>query len=116
MKFSAALLAFTFAVTSAFAQGGQAPQGEAPKVSKAEVQKLVDSIKGDPQKMTQYCAFVKLQGQYATVGKDAQKMQALDKQIGEVVAKLGPDFERIGSSEMDDDSITLLDGLSNSCK
>jgi hypothetical protein len=101
------------AVTPALAQNKDAPL---PKASKAEVQKLVDSLKNDKAKMTQFCDLRKIHAQYSTLGeKDEKKADELDKAEEEATKKLGPDFEKIISSEIDDESTALLDGLANSC-
>jgi hypothetical protein len=100
------------AATPALAQD----QGAAPKASKADVQKLVDSIKGDKAKTAQFCELRKLHAQYNTVGeKDEKKLAELDKAEEAATQKLGPDFEKIITSEIDDESTALLDGLGNSC-
>ena len=111
-----------FAATSALAQEkapAPAPQQEqaAPKASKAEVQKLVESIKADKAKMSQFCNLVKLQDLYTAAAekKDEKKLEALDKQMEEGAKKMGPDFDRITQSELDDEAINLLDGLANNC-
>ena len=107
----AVLAAFT--ATSASAQD-KAP----PKATKAEVQKLVDSIKADKTKMGQFCDVMKLQGQYSAAAekKDEKTLQALDKQMEDGAKQIGPDFDRITSSELDDASAALLDDLAKSCK
>ncbi len=115
VKLSAGLLAFTLAATSAIAQNSQAPQAQPPKASKAEVQALVDSIKNDQKKMAQFCTLTKLQDQYATVGKDAKKLKELDRQMGAASESLGPDFDKVSRSELDDKSAVLLDDLSKAC-
>ncbi len=95
-----------FAATSAFAQQ-KAPADEpaAPKASKADVQKLVDSIKADKAKTTQFCALMKLQDQYTAAAekKDEKKLEALDKQMEEGAKKIGPDFDKVTQSELDDE-------------
>lgn len=111
-KIVAAIAVFAaFAGTSASAQ-------TQPKVGKAEVQKLVDSIKADKAKMAQFCDVMKLQGQYqaAAEKKDEKALEALDKQMEESAKKIGSDFDRITSSEMDDASAALLDDLAKTCK
>jgi hypothetical protein len=101
------------AITPALAQDKDAP---IPKASKAEVQKLVDSLKNDKGKMTQFCELRKIHAQYNALGeKDEKKAEELDKAEEEATKKLGPDFERIASSEIDDESTALLEGLANSC-
>lgn len=122
-KFVAAVaVCAAFAATSAIAQQKAppaAPQQEqaAPKASKAEVQKLVESIKADKGKMGQFCNLMKLQDQYTAAAekKDEKKLEALDKQMEEGAKKMGPDFDRITQSELDEDATKLLDGLANGC-
>lgn len=88
-----------------------------PKASKADVQKVVDAIKGDPNKVSQFCALAKLQSQYQALGKaDEKKAEVLEKQMDEASKPLGPDFEKVTTSDIDDDSAALLDGLAKSCK
>jgi hypothetical protein len=101
------------AATPALAQDqGAAP----PKASKADVQKLVDSLKSDKAKIAGFCDLRKLHTQYSSVGeKDEKKLEELDKAEEEATKKLGPDFEKTVSSDLDDESSALLDSLANSC-
>lgn len=113
-KFVAAIAVMT-AVTAAaaFAQGQAAP-----KASKAEVQKLIDSIKSDKAKFGQYCELTKLEIETTALAQKNQndpKLQALGTKMDNISAKLGPDYERITSAELDDASSALFDDLSKSC-
>jgi hypothetical protein len=113
-KFVAAI-----AVLAAFAAAPAFAQDKAPaKASKADVQKLVDSIKADKGKMTQFCDLMKLQGEYqaAAEKKDDKKLEDLDKKMEEDSKKIGPDFDKVTSSELDDESAALLDNLAKTCK
>jgi hypothetical protein len=113
-KFVAAIAVLAaFTATFAFAQD-KTP----PKASKADVQKLVDSIKGDKTKMANFCDVMKLQGQYSAAAekKDEKALEALDKQMEEGAKKIGPDFDKVTSSELDDASAALLDDLAKTCK
>ncbi len=111
-KFVAAVaVCAAFAATSAIAQQKAPPppaqqEQAAPKASKAEVQKLVESIKADKAKTAQFCNLMKLQDQYTAAAekKDEKKLEALDKQMEEGAKKLGPDFDRITQSELDEDA------------
>ncbi len=105
------------AILAATASYAQNKDAQAPKASKADVQKLVDSIKGDSAKMAQFCSVMKLQDQYSAAAekKDEKQLETLDKQMEEATKKLGPDFDRVTASELDDDSSTMLDGLAKSC-
>src|SRR5664279_2643890 len=121
-KFVAAIaVCAAFAAPSAIAQqkdSQPAPQEQAaPKASKADVQKLVEGIKADKAKLTQFCGLMKLQDQYTAAAekKDEKKLEALDKQMEEGAKKIGPDFDRITQSELDEEATNLLDGLANSC-
>ena len=121
-KFVAAVaVCAAFAATTAIAQqkDPQPAQQEqaAPKASKADVQKLVESIKADKAKLTQFCGLMKLQDQYTAAAekKDEKKLEALDKQMEEGAKKIGPDFDKITQSELDEEATNLLDGLANSC-
>jgi hypothetical protein len=120
-KFVAALaVCAAFSVTPALAQQ-KAPAAEkeepAQKASKAEVQKLVDSIKADKAKTKQFCDLAKLQDQYAAAAekKDEKKLDTLDKEMDEGAKKIGGDFERIMQAEIDEESTALIDGLASSC-
>jgi len=112
-KFVAAVAIFAAFSLPAFAQ-----DKAAPKASKADVQKLVDGIKGDKTKLSQFCDIMKLQGQYqaAAEKKDEKALEALDKQMEDASKKMGPDFDKVTSSEIDDESAALLDDLAKSCK
>jgi hypothetical protein len=120
-KFVAAVaVCAAFAASSAIAQQKAPPPAQeqaAPKASKAEVQKLVEGIKADKTKLTQFCSLMKLQDQYTAAAekKDEKKLEALDKQMEEGAKKIGPDFDRITQSELDEEATNLLDGLANSC-
>src|SRR5579871_5414092 len=98
------------AVTPALAQGQGAPQGgpQGPKVSMADVQKAVNGIKADKDKMATFCQLQKLDAQIDQLVQkysDPQKAQAdkqiqsLENQEGALVSKLGPDFQKVAASE-----------------
>jgi hypothetical protein len=94
-------------------------QQKAPKASKAEVQKVVDSIKGDKAKLASYCDFVKLDDQVEQLASKNQKdpkLQSLGQQLTDSIKKVGPDFEKIMNSELDQASSDLLEGLGKSCQ
>ena len=98
---------------------GFEPRQAAPKASKADVQTLVTSIKSDKTKLTQFCGITKLAtqaGALAQKNRNDPKLQALGKQMDDLAAKLGPDYERITASELDNASAALFDDLSKSCK
>jgi hypothetical protein len=98
--------------------GFQPPQA-APKASQADVQKLVDSIKSDTAKSAEFCQVTKLQIEadaLAQKNENDPKLKELGQQINDIAEKLGSDYGRIATSEMDEASGTLLDGLAKSCK
>lgn len=98
--------------------GFEAPKA-APKASKADVQKVVDSIKSDKAKSAEFCQITKLQTQadaLAQKNENDPKLQDLSKQIDDIGAKLGPDYGRVVNSDLDEASGALLEDLSKSCK
>jgi hypothetical protein len=111
-----AVLAFlaAFAPVSAFSQ----QQQNGPKASKADVQKVVDSIKADKTKLANYCTFVKLDDQVeaiATKNDKDPKLQSLGSQLNDSIKKVGPDFEKIMNSDLDEASGKLLESLGSAC-
>ena len=108
------------AILTAFASTlGLAQQSDTPKVSKADVQKVLDSIMADKAKMAAYCESAKLDDEASAIAaknpKDP-KLQSIASQIDEANKEVGPDFVKIMNSELDDASGTLLDDLTKSCK
>ena len=111
---SAVTILAAFASMPALAQ-----QPSPPKASKADVQKVLNGIKADASKMAAYCASAKLDDQAnAIAAKDQKdpKLQGIEAQIEELNKKIGPDFEKIMSSELDEASGALLTDLTKSCK
>jgi len=100
-----------------------APAAKAP--SKAEVQKVVNQIKGDKTKLDSYCQIGKLgdQAQAAAEKKDQKKMEDINKQVDALSQKVGPDYVKLMGTmeEVDPDSkegkelIALFDSLDASC-
>ena len=113
-KFVAAIAVVTaLATTVAFAQAQPAP-----KASKVDVQKLVGIIKSDKAKLAQYCEITKLEVQSNALAQKNQndpKLEALGKQMDDIARKIGPDYEKIINSDLDDASAALFDDLSKSC-
>src|SRR5215469_5620297 len=92
------------------AMSALAQQPNAPKASKADVQKVITSINGDKAKLANYCAFSKLDDQVEAIAtKDSKdpKLQSLSNQLSESIRKVGPDFEKIMNSELDEASGAL---------
>jgi 3-oxoacyl-ACP reductase-like protein len=110
----------TVAILAGLSVTPASAQSPAPaKASKADVQKLVGSIKGNQAKFTAYCAFSKLQEQgnaLAEKNPNDPKLKALGGQLDASANKVGPDFVKIIASDLDDASGALLDDLSKSCK
>jgi hypothetical protein len=98
----------------AFAQGKeeQAP----PPASKADVQKLVNTIKGDKAKMTQFCEVMKLDEQAAAASEknDNKKVEEISKQEEEAGQKISPDFDRIMSG-LTEDTGPMVEDLAKTC-
>jgi len=74
---------------------------DAPKPTKADVQKVVQMIIGDKAKLQAFCDIGKLQFQMeqADEKKDTKALEALGKKADEVAQTIGPDY------------VKLMDGL-----
>ncbi len=113
------LVSAVIILTAFVSMPGHAQQPNIPKASKADVQKVINSIKADKAKMTAYCASAKLDDEANAIAAKNQKdpkLQGLETQITELNKKVGPDFEKIMNSELDEASGALLEGLTKSCK
>ena len=98
---------------------GYEPAQAAPKASKADVQKLADTLKGDKTKLAQFCELTKLASQAGALAQKNEKdpkLQDLEKKMDEISGKLGPDYEKIAASDLDEASATPLDDVAKSCK
>ena len=121
MKFAAAIV--VLAAVPALAQAQQG--GNAPKPTKADVQKLVQSIQADKAKTQQYCDMMKLYDQAAEAEekKDSKTVEDLTKKADAAGKGLGPDYEKVmaGLQQIDPSSAegqelsAALDPLDNSC-
>jgi hypothetical protein len=121
MKFAAAIV--LLAAVPALAQAQQG--GNAPKPTKADLQKLVQSIQADKTKTQQYCDMMKLYDQAAEAEekKDTKKVEELTKKADDAGKGLGPDYEKVmaGLQQVDPSSpegqelSAVLDPLDNSC-
>jgi hypothetical protein len=67
-----------------------------PKVSAAEVQKLVERIKSDKTKFSLYCELVKVREGYQAFAErqNDPRLKDLDKRMEDLTKRLGPDFTR----------------------
>ncbi len=113
-KFVAALAVCTaFAITPALAQQ-KAPEKEPdlPKLTKAEAQKLVNSIKADKGKTKDFCALNALNDQFEAAAKknDQKKLDALGQQQEDLAKKIG-----LPEAEPDDQAIELFEALAKTC-
>jgi hypothetical protein len=112
--FTVIALMAAFAPMSALSQ----QQPSAPKASKADVQKVIDSIKGDKSKMAAYCDSSKLDDQIEAIAAKNQndpKLKSLYAQLAASNKKVGSDFQKIMDSELDQASGALLEDLAKSC-
>jgi hypothetical protein len=85
----------------------QAQNPSAAKVTKADVQKVVEMISGDKAKSQTYCDLIKLGDQFEEVDpKDTKKANELNQQMSELAAKLGPEYIALvgGLQHMDPNS------------
>jgi Spy/CpxP family protein refolding chaperone len=112
--------------TPAFAQGqmeGASPKG--PKLTKADVQKVVKIISGDQVKAKLYCDLAKLNDQAAAADekKDTKKIEELSKQFAATEQKLGVEYLKLmedlqqidTSSNEGDDLLAVLQPLDDMC-
>ena len=115
-------------VAQAQQKGAPPPAKAAPAAkgpSKADVQKVVNQIKGDKAKLDTYCQIGKLgeQAQAASEKKDQKKMDDINKQADALGQKIGPDYVRVSAamenvnpeSKEGKDLIALFDSLDQSC-
>jgi hypothetical protein len=96
------VLAISALAMAAFAepqQGGTPPT--APKPTMAQVQKIVQIIRGDKTKLQQYCEIAKLDPQIVEAAQkhDSNTLEVLIKQADDLAQKIGPEY------------VTLMDGL-----
>jgi hypothetical protein len=121
LKLIIAVTAFAAIPALALAQGA----AKAAKPTKADAQKVVQTIKGDKAKLDAYCAISKLGDQAAEAEqkKDQKKMDDLQKQADALGQKIGPDYVKFTASmeTLDPDSkdgkeiIAILEGLDKMC-
>ncbi len=85
--------------------------------SKADVEKLVASIKADKAKRMHSALAIKLdeEAHQASEKNDQKKVEELSKQIDEAAKKISPDFDRIMST-LDQTTSLPLEELAKSCK
>jgi hypothetical protein len=114
---------------------GQTPTDRPSKLTKADVQKIVQSISGDKEKLQTYCDLAKLEQQIGDAAKDTETFQKtfadLNPKVDALVKKLGPDYTKLmdGLDQVDENSgegnsvaasfdgvAAALDSLDNQCK
>ena len=125
LKLVVAVAAIAALPMLALAQQKGAPPPAAKPPTKADVQKVVNQIKGDKAKLDTYCQIAKLgdQAQAAAEKKDQKKMDDLNKQAETLGQKLGPDYQKLMASmeEVDPESkdgkdlIAIFDSLDATC-
>jgi hypothetical protein len=95
MKLTAVLVISAFAAMPVLAQAQPAgPPANAPKPTKAEIQKIVATISADKTKTQQYCEIGKLNQQMAEADQknDTKALETLGKQADDIAHKIGPEF------------------------
>ena len=112
-SFVAAVAVIAVLSAPAFAQDKNAAP---PAASKAEVQKLVDSIKADKAKMAQFCELNKIDDQLAAASEknDAKKVEELSKAEEDAGNKISPDFNKVMSGVSEATS-SLVEDLAKTC-
>ena len=83
----------------------QAQKPSAPKVTKADAQKVVKIIRDDKAKMQTYCDIAKLgdQADDAAQKKDEKKVDELNQKMEELAKKLGPEYNAMLAALQDTD-------------
>jgi hypothetical protein len=104
------------AVIAALSAPAFAEEKAPAPASKADVQKLVDSIKGDKAKLAQFCELNKLDDQLAAASekKDEKKVEELSKQEEALGGKISPDFNKVMSGVTEETS-ALVEELAKGC-
>ena len=101
------------------------PQPTVPKPTKADAQRVVQIITSDKVKTRAYCDLTKLEGQVEAAAQknDTKTLEALNKQGGALVDKLGPEYYKLmdGLEEVDPKSseakefMSILSELDKRC-
>lgn len=123
LKRVAAIFVLIAAPLLAHGQQGSPPQ--APKPTKADVQKVVQIISSDKAKLQSYCDLKKLYDQMGAAYQknDSKTADALGKQADALAAKLGPEYSKMmdGLEQVDQNSTegkgyqSILSGLDKLC-
>jgi hypothetical protein len=125
LKIVVAISALFVLPALAQAQQGGPPPSNAPKPSKADVQKVVQIISSDKVKSQAYCDLSKLNDQMmeADQKKDNKALDALGKQADALIDKVGPEYSKMmdGLDQVDPNSAEgkqyeeILGGLDKLC-
>lgn len=97
MKLKIVLAIAALAVMTVLAQAQPAPPANVPKPTKADVQKVVQTVSADKAKTQAYCALAKLEDQMVALDpqKDEKKLDALSSQADALAGKIGPEYVRL---------------------
>jgi hypothetical protein len=109
MILKAVLTVALFAAFPIVAQAQQnAPAGNMPKPTPADIQKVVQMISADKAKLKTYCDIGALQDQMdqAEKKKDQKALQTLGAKADAMAKQLGPDYEKVmgGLDQVDPNS------------
>jgi hypothetical protein len=108
MKLKVIIAVSALFAISAFAQAQQGPPPSVPAPTKADVEKVVAVISGDPAKTQAYCQIGKLNEQMAEADqkKDQKTLDTLGKQADALAEKIGPEYIRLmeGLDQVDPNS------------
>jgi hypothetical protein len=127
MKLKLVLTISALVAMPAFAQPQQdGTPPNAPKPTLAQVQKVVQIIRGDKGKTEQYCDVEKLEQQIAEAEQkqDTKRVEELTKQADDLADKIGPEYVAMmdGLSQIDENSsdgvqiVAALDSLVKLCR
>jgi len=105
--------------------GAQAQQKAAPKVSKADAQKVIKIVSADKAKTKLYCDIAELGEQIdaAAQKKDEKKIDELSQKADDMGTKIGPEYvalmdglQELGPDSKEGEEIgTMLEALDKLC-
>ena len=127
MKLRLVLAIFALIAMPALAQPQQGGAlSNAPKPTLAQVQKVIQIIRGDQMKTEQYCDIEKLEWQIteAEQKQDTKRVEEFTKQVDDLEIKIGPEYVAMmdGLSQIDENSsegkqiVAALDSLVKLCR
>ncbi len=95
LKLVAAISALAMPALAQAQQSG--PQPNVPRPTKADAQKVAQMITSDKAKTQAYCDFTKVEQEVkaAEQKNDTKRLEALSKQAGSLVDKLGPEYFKL---------------------